>query len=58
LFIGASAISNDAVPLLFGARWAAAAPVFAWLAIGGLMSVMIGYNDTIFVIKGVRRQNI
>ena len=30
----------------------AAAPVFAWLAIGGLMSVMIAYNDTIFVIKG------
>jgi O-antigen/teichoic acid export membrane protein len=52
LFIGASAISNDAVPLLFGARWAAAAPVFAWLAIGGLMSVMIGYNDSIFIIKG------
>jgi O-antigen/teichoic acid export membrane protein len=52
LFLGVSAVANDVIPILFGVRWAAAAPILEWLAAGGLMAVLLTYNDTVFVVRG------
>jgi len=52
LFLGTSAVAEDVVHLMFGARWEAAAPVLAWLAAGGFVSVLIGCNDTVFIVRG------
>jgi len=52
LFLGTSALAQDVVLLVFGARWEAVAPVLAWLAAGGLVSVLLSYNDTVFMVRG------
>jgi lipopolysaccharide exporter len=52
LFLGLSAVSNDAIVVLFGAKWIPAAPILEWLSIGGLMAILTSYNETTFVVKG------
>ncbi len=38
VFLGAAAVASPIIVLLFGARWAGAASVFAWLSVGALCS--------------------
>ena len=52
LFLGVSAVAGDAISILFGARWVAAATTLEWLSVGGLMAVLLTYNDTVFVVRG------
>ena len=51
IFLGTSAISRDAITLLFGERWAGSAPVLSLLAVGGLFSISLTYSNTVFAIK-------
>ncbi len=51
-FLGAAALSRDLIVLVFGPQWAAAAPMFQWLAVGGLCAVLIDQNGNIFLIRG------
>lgn len=50
-FLGASAISGPLVGLLFGARWAPAAGVFSWLAVGGLFAVASVYASNVLLMQ-------
>jgi PST family polysaccharide transporter len=50
VFVGAAAVSHDAIRLFFGPHWIAASPVFAWLAIGGLFSLVVDYNNVAFTV--------
>jgi O-antigen/teichoic acid export membrane protein len=50
-FFGASAVAHDAVHVIFGPKWGAAAPVMQLLSLGGLSVVLLAYNDNIFVLK-------
>jgi O-antigen/teichoic acid export membrane protein len=50
VFIGTSAISQDAVSVMFGHNWQAAAPVLEILSLGGLCTTIIGYNDTVLLL--------
>jgi O-antigen/teichoic acid export membrane protein len=52
LFFGIFAVADDTVTILFGAKWLPAVPALEWLAVGGLMAVLMSYNDTVFVIRG------
>lgn len=52
VFLGTSAVAHDVVLVMFGARWTAAGPVLAWLAAGGLGTVLLNYNDAVFVVCG------
>jgi O-antigen/teichoic acid export membrane protein len=52
LFFGTAAIAHDAVLVVFGPRWIAAAPVLAILAFGGFAAVLGTVNDTIFMTLG------
>lgn len=51
VFLGAAAISRDAIALVFGPQWVYAAPVFRWLALGGLFAIIVESNNTVFVIR-------
>jgi O-antigen/teichoic acid export membrane protein len=51
VFFGASAVSSEAIVLVFGHKWAAAAPVLALLAIGGLAQILLSYVEAVFVIR-------
>lgn len=51
-FLGAAAVSPDAIRLLFGPQWVSAAPIFSWLAVGALLTILSDYCGTVFVIKG------
>ncbi len=50
-FFGASAVAHDAVHVIFGPKWMAAAPVMQLLSLGGLSVVLLAYNDNIFILK-------
>ncbi len=51
VFLGASAVSNDAICAVFGSNWANSGPILQILSIGGLAIVLLSYNDNIFVLK-------
>ena len=50
VFIGASAVSREAVVLVFGQKWEAAGPVLALLALGGVAQILLYYSYEVFVI--------
>ena len=50
VFVGASVVSNDAITIVFGPNWEASAPVFAWLALGGLCQVIIDQNCSVLLV--------
>jgi O-antigen/teichoic acid export membrane protein len=52
IFLGTAAIAHDAVVVVFGSKWMAAAPVLAVLAFGGFASVLASVNDNVFLAKG------
>ncbi len=49
VFVGASAVSNEAIQVVFGARWADAGPVLELLSFGGLAIVLLLYCENVFV---------
>ena len=51
IFLGTAAISRDAITLMFGERWAGAAPVLSLLAIGDLFAISLTYSNTVFAMK-------
>ncbi len=51
-FLGTAGAAQDIVILMFGNRWVSVAPVLAWLAAGGFVSVLLSYNDTVFMVRG------
>lgn len=50
VFLGASAVSQDAINVMFGSKWENAAPVLALLSLGGLAATLLNYNDNIFIL--------
>lgn len=52
VFLGAAAISADTISLLFGPQWAAAAPIFNWLAFAALLGMIVDNNNNVFLIRG------
>jgi O-antigen/teichoic acid export membrane protein len=52
IFVGTSAVSDDAIRVIFGPIWEHSSPVLQFLSIGGLAMVLMTYNDNIFVLKG------
>ena len=52
VFLGAAVVSRDIIVLVFGPQWAAAAPLFQWLAVGGLCIILMDYNTNVFLIRG------
>ncbi len=48
IFVGTSAVSKEAIPLLFGDKWASAVPVLALLSLSGLMMTLLAMHDGIF----------
>lgn len=52
LFLGAAVISHDIIVLVFGPQWSTAAPLFQWLAVGGLCTILMDYNTNVFLIRG------
>ena len=52
LFLGAAAVAPDAVALTFGPGWGTVGPVFAWLAAGGLATVLLEHANSVFVVAG------
>lgn len=51
LFLGASTVATPAVILLFGAKWSAAASVFAWLAVGAVGQIAYDYVGFVLVLR-------
>ena len=51
LFLGAAVISHDIIVLVFGPQWSTAAPLFQWLAVGGLCIILMDYNTNVFLIR-------
>jgi O-antigen/teichoic acid export membrane protein len=51
IFFGVSAVSQWAVPVIFGPKWLPSIPIMEILSIGGLAIVLLNYNDNIFVLK-------
>ncbi|WP_354142505.1 oligosaccharide flippase family protein [Bradyrhizobium sp. NP1] len=52
LFLGVAAVADDVITLLFGSRWAAAAPILQWLAAGGVAAALLACNDAVFAVRG------
>ena len=55
VFLGVAVVSRDIIVLVFGPQWAAAAPLFQWLAAGGLCLILMDYNTNVFLIRGWAR---
>jgi O-antigen/teichoic acid export membrane protein len=51
IFFGVSAVSQWAVPVIFGNHWARSIPIMEILSFGGLAIVLTAYNDNVFVLK-------
>jgi O-antigen/teichoic acid export membrane protein len=51
VFFGASAVSREAIFVVFGHKWVEAAPILALLAIGGLAQILLSYGELVFVIN-------
>jgi len=49
VFLGAMFVSGAAIPAFFGERWAAAVPIFAALAAGGLGQALQACTDAVFI---------
>ena len=50
IFFGVGAVSRDAIILLFGEKWAGAAPVLMWLSISSVFAIAMNYNNNVFVV--------
>lgn len=51
VFLGAAAVSSPIIVLLFGARWAGASSVFAWLSVGALCSLAFDYFGAVLLLN-------
>ena len=51
VFFGTSAVAHEAILVMFGERWVEAGPVLQWLAVGGFCMVLLGFNDSAFVMQ-------
>ena len=51
VFFGVSAVSHDALIVIFGQKWIAAAPILELLSFGGLAMAFQSYNDYIFILQ-------
>jgi O-antigen/teichoic acid export membrane protein len=51
VFVGSSSIAKQVISVGFGERWAAAAPIFAVLALGGLFTALQSLCETVFTLK-------
>lgn len=51
VFFGASAVSYEIIGVVFGTKWAAAAPVLELLSLSGFALVVLAYGDVIFALK-------
>ena len=49
IFFGTAAVSDEAMLLVFGTKWAAAGPVLGLLAFGGFAQIVLNYNEGIFL---------
>ena len=52
MFLAVSALSQELVVTIFGRQWQASAPVMQVLALGGLVYVILFFNQSIFVSIG------
>ncbi|MDE8346142.1 MAG: lipopolysaccharide biosynthesis protein [Acidocella sp.] len=50
IFLGAAAVASPIIVLLFGARWAGASGVFAWLSVGALCSLAFDYFGAVLLL--------
>ena len=58
IFVGLAAVSNDAIPLIFGVQWAAAAPACALLAISALVSTLMVFVHPTLLARGANRDYV
>jgi O-antigen/teichoic acid export membrane protein len=51
ILVGASGIARQLISIAFGERWDAAAPIFGVLAMGGLLTQLQSFFETLFILK-------
>jgi O-antigen/teichoic acid export membrane protein len=51
VFFGVSAVSHEAIAVVFGDKWLGAAPVLSLLAIGSLARILMYYGNDVFMIR-------
>lgn len=51
VFLGVASVSDEVIAVIFGQKWAAAAPVLALLSCSGLAITLLQYSDTILTLK-------
>lgn len=51
VFVGTSAIAPEMIQLMFGAKWAAAAPALELLALGGFALILLQFCEYVFILR-------